>query len=555
MLFKIKDFISKIQMNILTKKIQWYNIIVKPCIQERKKIMKKIISMFLAAMMLFAFASCGENSDVSSGGDASSGSSASSNADTSSDSAEPPTVDKTYAPQGNGIGNTTIGGIEIKDQNGDGVIHIGCIGDSITAGNPGKCYPDYLQEYLNELSKIDGNTYVVHNNGKGGAGVGHTEEEVGDPNWGWGTVIDEDEDGKAFFYYDDRAYRSAFDYVHDVTIVQMGTNNWASNNRDEYFAEDYYNYLIKPFQEMGSQVIISTPPYAEQEMYSVINGAIHDEVVQMAWDLNLPIIDMNRLMYGMDEVYDGIHPFPAGYSVMALIFYEHIFGGEPSTVSVTAQPGTKITFIDGQGRSYNRNVPESGKLDMVLSPAEVTYNVIAECEGYLTYRETVTVKGDMEFKPEQKAAKNVALSGTAFACDSPVYQGENDANDADKIIDGELTAGGYQPEAYKSGDYVGVEFANTSVATINIYWETAAYISEFSKNGFNVDFKINGEWKKQTADELNVVRESYTDDIVCDVIKLNTPTEIEGVKITFLDGDISDHKFAPKLYELEVFAG
>ncbi len=518
--------------------------------------MKKILSMFTAAFMLFAFASC------SGGGNASSGDASTDNTSNKSESSTESTESSSeatntgaYAPQENGLGNTDLLGIEIKDQNGDGVIHIGCIGDSITAGNPGKCYPDYLQEYLNELSKIDGNTYVVHNNGKGAAAVHHVEEEVGDPNWGWSTVVDEDGDGKAYFYYDDNAYQSAFDYVHDVTIVQMGTNDWGSSDRS-YLKDDYYNYLVKPFQDMGSQVIVSTPPYAEEDMYAVINGALHDEVVQMARDLNLPIVDMNRLMYGMDEIYDGIHPFPSGYSVMALIFYEHVFGGAPNTVTVTAQPGTKVTFIDDQGRSYNRNVPETGEVAMVLSPAEVTYSVVAECDGYLTYRETITVKGDMEFKPDQKASENIALMGTPFACDSAVYQGDNGPNDETKINDGDLIAGGYQPASYKEGDYVGVEFDEaTAVTNINIYWETAAYISAFENDGFEVEFKINGEWKKQTDDELNVVRNAYTGDIVCDVITLNTPTEIEGVKITFLDGDITDHKYAPKLYELEVFAG
>lgn len=465
---------------------------------------------------------------------------------------EPPVDDKTYAPLEYGMGNTLLDGLEIKDQNGDGVIHIGCIGDSITAGNPGKCYPDYLQEYLNELSKIDGNTYVVHNNGKGGAGVGNTEEQVGDPNWGWSTVIDEDGDGYAYFYYDDIAYRSAFDYVHDVTIVQMGTNNWADGNLKNHFAEDYYNWLIKPFQDMGSQVVISTAPYAYEEGFNnAINRTVHDEIVQMAWDLELPIVDMNRLTYGMDEIYDGIHPFPAGYSVMALIFYEQIFGGTANRVDVTAVPGTEVTFVDGQGRTFNRTVPESGNVVMMLSPATTTYNVFAECDGYMAYKTQLTVDGDMELIVEFEEGENVAYKATPFACDVPVYQGTK-PHDETCINDGDM-ATGYQPSAFNDGDYVGLEFDQAyDVSVINIYWETAAYISSFADGGFEVWFKVDGEWVQQT--DIVVPRESYTGDIVCDVITLDPAQTIEGVQVVIKSGTIADHKFAPKLYELEVFA-
>ncbi len=519
--------------------------------------MKKLLTLLTAAMMLLAFASCGTSGDTASGSSTPSDTGISSvpSAGGNSGDTTSGTGDIVFAPRENGLGNTFLEGLKIEDQNNDGVIHIGCIGDSITAGNPGKCYPDYLQEYLNELSKTDGKTYVVHNNGKGGAGVGHREEEVGDPNWGWGTVIDENDDGKAYFYYDDKAYRAAFDYVHDVTIVQMGTNDFGATNRDEYFADDYYNYLVKPFQDMGSQVIISTPPYAEQEMYDTINGAVHDEVVTMARDLNLPLVDMNRLMWGTDEIYDGIHPFPAGYSVMALIFYEHVFGGTPSRVTVKAEPGSKVTFIDSQARSYNRDVGESGEVLMVLSPAETTYSVVVECDGFLTYRDTVTVGGEYTLEPDQKASSNVALSGTAFDNGIEVYQGNSGPNEAKNVIDGILDNGGWQPKNYNKGDYVGLDFDKAyGVGTINIYWETAAYISSFDKNGYELWLKVDGKWKQMKAADVKATRESYTGDIVCDIFTLDPAVQAEGVKVVILDGDISDHKFAPKLYELEVFS-
>ena len=306
---------------------------------------------------------------------------------------------------------------------------------------------------------------------------------------------------------------------------------------------------------MGSQVIISTAPYAYESLYKdAINGRVHDEIVEMAWELDLPIIDMNRLTFGMDEIYDGIHPFPAGYSVMALLFYEYIFGGEPTTVNISAVPGTKVTFVDGQGRSFNRNVPASGKVSTLLSPAETTYKLFAECDGYLTYKDEVTLSaGVYDIDIDMVEGANIAYGGTTFACDSPVYQGDF-PHAHNCINDGDM-ATGYQPNSYASGDYVGVEFDECNVSLINIYWETATYISSFDKNGFEIWFKVDGEWVQKTAADVTVTRDTYTGDIVCDVVSVNPAEAIEGVKIVILDGDITDHKFAPKLYELEVYAG
>ncbi|MBO7655753.1 MAG: hypothetical protein J6U40_12600, partial [Kiritimatiellae bacterium] len=51
----------------------------------------------------------------------------------------------------------------VRDIDGDGVIRVACVGDSITAGTPQFNYPKYLAECLDALGNRDGRKYVVRN--------------------------------------------------------------------------------------------------------------------------------------------------------------------------------------------------------------------------------------------------------------------------------------------------------------------------------------------------------------------------------------------------------
>ncbi len=145
---------------------------------------------------------------------------------------------------------------------------------------------------------------------------------------------------------------------------------------------------------------------------------------------------------------------------------------------------------------------------------------------------------------------NVALSGTGIQCESATYQGTHNAQ---TLNDAALTSGGYQPAEWKEGDWCGVELSEPAAArVIRLYWESASYISSYQDGGYNVYFKVDGEWVLQTL--TNVVRSPYSGDTIFDVATLETATLIEGVKVEFLNGTVTDHKYAPKLYELEILA-
>ena len=53
----------------------------------------------------------------------------------------------------------------VRDIDGDGVIRVACVGDSITAGTQAFNYPKYLAECLDALGKVDGRKYAVRNHG------------------------------------------------------------------------------------------------------------------------------------------------------------------------------------------------------------------------------------------------------------------------------------------------------------------------------------------------------------------------------------------------------
>lgn len=448
---------------------------------------------------------------------------------------------------------TTVRNLNVRDQNGDGVINVACLGDSITAGNTNYNWPMYLQEYLNYLGTQDGNTYVVHNHGKGGAACHYVEEEVGDPNWGWSTVIDEDGDNKAYFYYDDKAYRTAFEYVPDVVLIQFGTND-AFGSYKSYMKEDYYNHLIKPFADQGAEIVMATPTYACNGLHDgTVNGEMHDFEVAMAEEFGYTLIDLNRLLWGMKEVFaDGLHGNVTGYSMMAMYYYQYAFGGDYIALNMKAEPGTRVSIRNlANNRDYARTTDENGDATLCFTPGSYEFRTIAECTGYKKVEQNVSMSDTITVTYEQEIGGfNVALNGTGIQCDSATYEGNHNA---DSLNDADRTGGGYQPNEWKEGDWCGIELGDVYAANqVIIYWETPSYISTYQDGGYDVYFMQAGEWNLMTG--LSVTRASYSGDIVADTIALDPAMEIEGVKIVFLNGTIGDHKYAPKMYELEVLA-
>ncbi len=246
------------------------------------------------------------------------------------------------------------------------VVKVACVGDSITAGTEATNYPMYLQELL-------GDGYEVKNFGLGGAAVRHEPESDG-----------------TYFWYDSAQYKESLEYDADVVFVMMGTNDVGSvpTALKRYFKEDYYNYLIKPYLDNGSKVVVMTSPYAYYYLLQDpdrINTLIAQYQRELAQEYDLQLIDMNAATADMRECFpDGLHGNASGYSIIAQTVYEEYFGGKICRVRAETTPGALVTA----GR-IGIKANESGTAVLPLLPGE--HEFFASLDGYKSVYGTLTV--------------------------------------------------------------------------------------------------------------------------------------------------------------------
>lgn len=152
--------------------------------------------------------------------------------------------------------------------------------------------------------------------------------------------------------------------------------------------------------------------------------------------------------------------------------------------------------------------------------------------------------------PRPVGYENIAPYADTEDCGSETYDAAHTVN---TINDGDYSANGYQPKTWTSGDWVALIFDQTyDVDQMVLYWETQDYIDTYDNHGFEVYFLVGDEW--QVATGLTAEREILASGEAKAVDTLSmTANGVDGVKIEFLDGNITDHKYAPKLYEMEVY--
>jgi acyl-CoA thioesterase-1 len=174
------------------------------------------------------------------------------------------------------------------------LIHVACIGDSITAGSG---YPVHLQAML-------GDCYEVGNFGATGSSV----------------LLNSDTP-----YMNQSAFQEAKAFQPSIAVIMMGTNDAheATYESIESFQADYKK-LISAYQELESNPqiwLVTPPPIFENELdlsAMTLEQGLVLQIKQIADELDLPMIDVNTALINYPEYFgDGVHPNSEGAMLIA----------------------------------------------------------------------------------------------------------------------------------------------------------------------------------------------------------------------------------------------
>ena len=152
--------------------------------------------------------------------------------------------------------------------------------------------------------------------------------------------------------------------------------------------------------------------------------------------------------------------------------------------------------------------------------------------------------------PRPVGYENIAPYADAEDCGAEPYDASHTSA---TVNDGDYTTGGYQPKSWNEGDWFALIFDGTyDVDQLVLFWETQDYMSSYDDHGFEIYFLVDGEWKVATGATAEREIRSSGEAKAVDTVSV-TAEAVDGVKIEFLNGTVSDHKYAPKLYEIEVY--
>jgi acyl-CoA thioesterase I len=189
------------------------------------------------------------------------------------------------------------------------VIHVACVGDSITQGVGVK---SKTNSYPAQLGRLLGDGWEVRNFGVSGT----TMMSKGDRP------------------YDQRKeYRAALDSKPDIAVIALGTNDSKPQNIDtnsESFLPSYRDMIAK-FREANPKIKIYAclPVPAFPEHWGIRDSVITNQIIpmiqQVAKEEKIPVIDLHTALAGKDACFpDLVHPNEEGAALMARAVYEAI---------------------------------------------------------------------------------------------------------------------------------------------------------------------------------------------------------------------------------------
>lgn len=184
-----------------------------------------------------------------------------------------------------------------------GRTRVACVGDSITAG-AGLARPE-TSSYPAVLAQLLGNAYEVRNFGVSGA-----------------TLLKDGDHP----YHRTGAYPSALEFLPEVVVIALGTNdskpqNWRFHDT---FKRDLYS-LVRTFQGLPSRptVYVCTPPTVFQDRWGITSRVTSGQIAKIVrlasaregW----PLIDLELATRSSVEAFpDGVHPDAVGAAHLAM---------------------------------------------------------------------------------------------------------------------------------------------------------------------------------------------------------------------------------------------
>jgi lysophospholipase L1-like esterase len=174
------------------------------------------------------------------------------------------------------------------------LIHVACIGDSITAGSG---YPVYLQAML-------GDSYKVGNFGASGSTV----------------LLNSDTP-----YMKQPAFQDAMAFQPSIVVIMLGTNDAHETVYEsiENFQADYKRLILacQEFESNPQIWLVTPPPIFENECdlsETTLEQGVIPQIEQVADELDLPTIDVNTALINYPEYFgDGVHPSSEGAMLIA----------------------------------------------------------------------------------------------------------------------------------------------------------------------------------------------------------------------------------------------
>ncbi len=353
------------------------------------------------------------------------------------------------------------------------LIKVACVGDSITAGNKSSknetcSYPAQLQTIL------DNSMYEVKNFGHSGAAA-LRDVTARTP------------------YRTTAAYRNSLEYLPDVVIIMLGTNDVVCSLR--FNEENYYTDLgdlVKEYQDLSSHptVYLCTPltafdanhPTPLQEVAVPTVKRIAEDTGAILVDINAASADYMELGY----IADQIHPNDAGYLALAQLFAKEVFDKEIYRLTVLAKTGL-TAWVGGQKVAIN----DSGFANLVVGEGTKTLRLSNVSGGFAEF--PLSVSGNLTADCSAlNLPDNLARAAETLPLATVLREGETyrPAFAPTNAFDGNETTGWQldTPYGYDYGIYVGCDFTvKRSINTVELALEQGSFpgglVTEYSEDG------------------------------------------------------------------------